>query len=690
MRLLPFCLLLLLSRVTFAAPLPAFEGTLTQTQNGATAKAKIAWQPPETLLIEIERDDASQTPAQTILTRGDETLLFDPAGKRTHRFAFNIAKSWWRGADLSSGGPANFLFAGTPFPGQTAEGRYLSRDNVLFGGGGQEAYYAAVKTRANRFAPQITVSPATRVEKDEAGKTLLDAKITLGADGFPTKVEATEGGQVTSFTYSLKPAAAPFAAPEIPSAVIEDEQLLAPSAYGTGDATALFNKGASLALNEDFPAAFAALGASARSAPTASAPLISTFELALSLRDDGLAEAALTKLETLGLDATETQPRRARLALLRRDNKGALAALKAAADAAPQNIELRLLEGQALRINGDIEAARAIYIQLLSEKSPQVATQVTAAQTLSLAAMPDEFAVLLAKIPTETEPQKLARSLLQLRDGKDPETTAFASDEMQIALALGYESASRDETAEKTWKVVEERGTDGAKNRARAHLMGLAARRGDTNGSIGYWKAWNATLSNAIDRNSARNAFFDAWQKAFRSDTLQAALSNRSTATAATEDDLRLYLTYLELYGANDDIDAAVQSGFARFPNSAFWLGKRAENRVAQAVVTRGNDAGLARREQLFNEAMKLLDQAIAAAPDEPFYRFQKALAAAQRGAKTGGVIDAASAARSRAAAKKETEAFLKDFPGDADVLVSAALQNIAYEGEAPAREAIR
>jgi hypothetical protein len=689
-RFLSLSLLLLLPKLVFAAPLPAFQGTVTQTQNGVTARAKIAWQPPSTLVVEVERDDSSLTAAQTVLAHGDETLIYEPASKRTRRTAFNVATNWWRSSNLSAGGPANYLFAGTPSPTDTSDGRYLNRDDVLFGGGGRDAYYAAVKTPARLYPARTTVTPVSRIEKNEAGKTLLDAKITLGADGLPQTAQVSAEGLNATFSYDLKPTAAALTPPEIPVAIVEDDRVLAPSAYTGGDASSLFNQGAALALDENFPAAFAAFTAASRSTPTASAPIIAMYELAMLIRDDALAAGALAKMETLGLDPTETLPRRARVALLRRDYEGALTALKSAALAAPQNLELRLLEAEALRSRLDFDGARALYLGILAEKTPQVVAQVTAAQTLANMAMPDEFPALLTAVPGTTQAQKLARSLIQLRDGQAAETNEFSSDEMEIALALGYESAARDEEAQKAWQTLETRGSDLTKTRARAHMMTLAARRGDVSASIGYWRAWNATLVTTPDRDAARAAFFDAWQKAFRSETLQSALANRAAATGATEDDMRLFVAYLELYGTSDDLKVALDNGSARFPTSPFWLGRIAERKVVEANETRGNDAGLARREQLYNEAMRLLDRAIAAAPDEIFYRFQKALAATQRGAKTGGVIDPGLASKNRALAKKETAQLIADFPGDPDVLVSAALQNLAFEGDSGAQEAIK
>jgi hypothetical protein len=704
-RFLPLFLLFVASKVAFAAPLPAFEGTISQTQNGVTTRAKIAWQPPETLLIETPRNDANGVGAQTIYARGDETILVENATKRARRYGFNIAKSWWRGSNLESGGPANYLFAGTSFPTNPTEGRFLRRDDVLFGGSGQGAYYAAVKTPARRFAAQITTTKTTRIEKDKAAKTVLEVQITLNEAGFPTLATINAAGEHASFAYDLKPATNALVTPPTFTPIIEDELLGAPSSYSANDASSLYNRGAALALNEDFPAALAAFDAAAQAAPNASAPHLATFEIALLMRDPARATAALKKLETLTgneivvfgapvaqlqLDAAEIAIRRARIAQLQRDDEAALAAWKAATVAAPQNLALRLQEAQMLRNRGDFDGARAIYQIVLASPTATPQNQVFAAQNLALSSTPDEWSALLAATPSQTPAQKLARSLLQLRSGQAPETTSFENDSQQIALALGLERAARDDEAKTVWENLEARESEATKNRARAHLMTLAARRGEVSQAITKWRAWNASLESETERSAARSAFLGAFQKAFRSDALKSALSNRASATGATEDDLRLSLNYQELYGTEEDIAAAIENGVARFPSSAFWAGKKAESLVGQAAQTRGTDAGLARREQLFDQTNQILDRAIQNAPDEPFYRFQKALAATQRGAKTGGVIDATLAARARAVAKRETEKLLADFPGDADVLVSAALQNLAFEGESNARNAVQ
>ncbi len=704
MRFLPLFAFSLLVRTAFAAPLPAFEGTVSQTQNGLTTRAKIAWQPPETLTIEVLPNAALGASAQTIAARGDQTVLFDAATKRARRFGFNIAKNWWRGADLASGGPANFLFSGSSFPADAAQNRYLRRDSVVFGGGGKDSYYAARKSPARRFAAQIATTNTSRIEKNEVGRVISDAQITLDGAGLPRTATLTSNGEVATFAYDLKAVAAPAAAnavapvlaPEIAAPILEDDELQAPPSYIGNDASALFNRGAALALNEDFAGAATAFEAAAQLAPTSSAPPSALFAMFLALRDAQRAQNALDNLEKIGQGAGEIELRRARLALLRRDNVAARAAFGAASLAAPGNLGLRMAQAEIARAQGDIDAARALYLGVLGEKTAQVGgqwgVQAGAAQNLALFATFEEIPALLTALPAAnaTDAAQLARALLLLRDGKNPETSEFAINEFQVALALGFERAARDNDAQKAWQTLENRAPEALKNRARAHLMTLFARRGDVGNSIAQWRVWNASLDSQSDKDRARDAFFGAWQKAFRTDALPGALANRATSTGATQDDLRLYLGYQESYGSPEDVAAVIESASLRFPNAAFWKGKRAENLVETANQTRSNDAGIARREQLYDQALALLDSAVEGAPDESFFRYQRALAATQRATKVGTVVDAALTSRNRTRAQRETERLIADFPGDPDALVSAALQNLATQSNAGAREAIR
>lgn len=691
-RFLPLLLVLLAPTLARSAPLPAFEGTVSQTQNGLVSRAKIAWAPPDTLRIEILPDSANGIAGSVLVARGEQTLVLDKATGRVRRAPYNLATNWWRGAGLGSGGAANFLFAGTAFPADSAPGRFLLRDTVIFGGSGKDVYYAARKAPVRRYAAQIAVTGVSRIEKNEAGKVTLEAQITLDGAGLPRASTVVSSGESASFAYDLKALAAPPVIEEIEAPITEDTDLQSPSAYAGNDASSHFNRGASLAQNEDAPRAIAAFQAASQAAPTATAPQLALFEIAFAMRDAQSAQKALDILATLPIDKAEIEVRRARLALLNRDRASALVAFKNAEQSAPQNATLRLAQAEILRSQSDFEGARAFYREVLATPSRQFGAQRAAAESLALGATFEELPALLQSIPLQgaNEAQQLARALLQLRLGQTPEAAEFARDEFLVALALGFERAAHDDDAGRAWQTLEKRAPDALKNRARAHLMTLAARRGDVAGAITRWREWNAALPLQSDRDAAQDAFFAAFQKAFRSDALQSALANRATATAATEDDLRLFLAYQETYGTPEDIVSAIDTGANRFPKSAFWMGKRAENLLAEANDQRSNQAGTARREQLYEKAFVLLNEAIKIAPDEPFYRSQKALAATQRAIKTGAIIDATISTRNRAAAARETAALLADFPDDPDVLVSAALQNLALENDAGAREAIR
>lgn len=519
MRFSPLFLLFLLLRPASSAPLPAFEGTLSQTRNGLTTRAKIAWLPPDTLRVETLPDAPSATPAGVTLARGEETLALETSTGRVRRAPWNIARQWWRGAGLEVGGPANFLFAGTSFtPQDAANGRFFLRDKVIFGGGGRDVYYAAQKVAARRFAAQIAITPTSRFEKDERGQTSLDAKIILAPDGLPRAATVVAGGETVVFAYDLKPAQPQIA--EISAPILEAATLQAPSAYVGNDASTLFNRGAALAQNEDAPGAIAALEAAQNAAPESSAPPLALFEIAFALRDAPRAQKALDALANLPIASPEIEVRRARLALLNRDRAGARAALQLALDDAPQNPNLALALAEVARSLGDFEAARTLYRAVLVD-SPLPAAQVAAAQNLALGATFDEIPSLLASIPSGNDAQKLARALLQLRAGEAPETESFSNDDLQTALALGFERAARDEAAQNSWQTLEERAPDDLKNTARAHLMTLAARRGDVGGAIKKWRDWNANLTLPSDREAAQNAFLGAFQKAFRSDALQ-------------------------------------------------------------------------------------------------------------------------------------------------------------------------
>ena len=362
-RFLPFLLFPL-----FAVPALAqqrWEGTLTQTQDGLSAKAQIYAQAPDRLRVEIARDDAAGVPAQIVVASGDQTLRYEPATKRLFRARFNILKKWDRDWRLAAGGPANFVFAGASagIVNET-EGRFLRRDNVLFGGGGENAFYAAAKTLDSLYPAKVELSgtpPTQRVETAVGGTQSLSATITY-AGALPTKVAVVAAGENSTFTYDLSARAEPFADATwtiegADKALAEETDLRAPSAYANAkDADDLLNGGIALWRGAgDFRAAQQRFVAASNLSPTASAPLLASFEMALDARDLTAAGRALEALAPLGLDSAEIEARRARLAIANRDWDGALAALDKALGSAPQSPDLQLARAQALLGKADVE-----------------------------------------------------------------------------------------------------------------------------------------------------------------------------------------------------------------------------------------------------------------------------------------------------------------------------------------------
>ena len=199
----------------------------------------------------------------------------------------------------------------------------------------------------------------------------------------------------------------------------------------------------------------------------------------------------------------------------------------------------------------------------------------------------------------------------------------------------------RGEAARPLWESLEKSDAVGVQNEARAHLLILAARAGDTRAALGAWSRWNATLPFETPKTNARNVLFDAFQKAGQTEALRVSLLNRARATDAKDSDLRLALAFQEAYGTAESVAGAQSAGFDRFPDAPFWAGKRAESLVAQAFLLAPSETlGFRRRNALFKEANTLLDAAIKGADEPTFYTLQKALVQIQRATGIGGVVD--------------------------------------------------
>jgi len=668
-----------------------WEGKLTQSANGLTARAQVYAQAPDLLRVEIARDDAAGIAQQIIVASGDQTLRYEPATKRLFRARFNVLKKWNRDWRLAAGGPANFVFAGANAGTVVeSEGRFSRRDNVLFGGGGENAYYAAVKTPAGLYPAKVELSgtpPNKRVETAVDGTQSLSATLTY-AGALPTKVSVTAAGDNSIFTYDLSARAEPFAdamwtIDEAKGALAEEIDLRAPSAYGNAnDASDLLNGGIALWRGAgDFRVAQTRFVAAAALAKNASAPVLASFEMALDARDLPAAQRALDALVPLGLASEEIEARRARLALAAHDWQGALDALDKALANAPESSALQLGRAQALLGKGDVEGAREIWKTLATAP----ATPAVRAGALSLLAQssPADDAATLADARKEAGISILANRVLA---GENIERNR------QFALAL--ERAADDDKARALWTELEKLAPDSTKNQARAHLMTLAARDGDVAASLSAYERLRAGLTSQRERDNASQALFDAWQKAFKRDQLGAAIANRAAATRAGDADARLALAYQETYGDADAIEAAVNSGLGRSSESAFWLARKSEltAQTAFPLIT-SNRASAARRTQLLVKARESLERAIAsdikAGGDGLFYRQQLTLVSAQSAAKVTRSPDLDVKFGESKIASAAVEKLLASAPDDPDVMLSAALALQSFDGDDGAKRAL-
>ena len=665
-RFLPLLLLPL-----FSVPVVAqtrYQGTLSQTQNGLTATSQIYAQAPDLLRVEIARNDAADVPAQIIVASGDQTLRYEPATKRLFRARFNILKKWNRGWNLAAGGPANFVFAGASAGvTQEPEGRFLRRDKVLFGGSGENAYYAAVKTPASVYSARVEIIGAPgnkRVESALDGAQTLSANLTYNG-ALPAKVEVVAAGETSVFNYDLRPRAEPFAdatwtIDEAAGAIAEETDLRAPSAYSDAkNPEDLLNGGVALWRGAgDFRAAQQRFVAAAAASTAATSPLLASFEMALDARDVAAAGRALDALAPLGLESAEIEARRARIALAGRDWSGALAALDKALESASESSALQLGRAQALLGQGDVDGARAIW-KTLAASPTTPAIRANALTLLATSGAPDETAA----TATETAPaEKVARALL-------------------------LERAGRDDAARALWAELETSAPPELRNQARARAMTLAARAGDVAASLASYKNLLAGLPLQSDRDAATQALFDAWQKAFKREQLSAAIANRAVATNAGDADARLALAYQDAYGDADSVKAAINSGLARSPEGALWLSRQAEGlaEIGFSTLT-SNNAASARRTQLLNQARALLERAIAAdikaGGNGLFYRQQLTLISSQSAAKVALASDTDVSLGERRIANAAVDKLLESAPDDPDVILCAALALQSFDAD--------
>lgn len=695
------------------------EGTVSLTARGITTRATLQWQTPDQLRVDVQPDAAALVNAETIVASGDETRLFLPSTRRIKKLAFNVVKQPWRGWGLEFGGPANFALFGTTSdsvngayktaPNAPANakqwtarpdvGRFSVRDYVRTGGSGDSMFYAAFKRWIYDRPAQwqldfdaATKSATTRRESDERGRLIANIALTYSTDGLPLKATVRDANAVVSeFVYDLKPRAEAFAAgtftPEMPAGqVIEDEELRPIADYERqADASARFNLGVALAAHaEDLPAAFATWDEAARLAPQATAPNIAIFDAALTGRQLIRAQTALNNLEKLlGADHPAVLSRRTSLEAARRNWNGVRAALDAAHQAQPQNLDIELRRANERRLRADFSGAQQIFTDMLAMPSARIAPQVDAAEGLAAVLSREDAPKVLAALPKITSAQQLARALLALSLEQAPEADPKSWPDLAVAsLATAYERSGQDDNARPLWQMLSDRAAQPIALAARRRLMALIARRGDIADSLKWFKDLLSWTEDESDRSDLEIDFLTAWQKADRSDVLKTALQQRALSTNASPDDRRLWQLYLEGFGTSDEALDGLKSGLAREPNSAWWLSRLAERRAQDSLTAGANNVSVHERQRLrdiaTNEALKAVNAAVAAAPDQPYYAIQRALILTQKVVKAPQGASAGEIAATRTEALAALDELETKFPGDPDVAIAIALQKMA------------
>ncbi|HVF11106.1 MAG TPA: hypothetical protein VNA16_09905 [Abditibacteriaceae bacterium] len=703
------------------------EGTITATANGITSTARISFQAPDQLRIDVQKDDAALIVAQTMAAAGDETRLFDAVTKRVHALPYNVAREWWRDWGLSNGGPANAALFGWSLPalqklytvkettpgadGATGvllvlnegAGRRSGRDYVRTGGRGGQIYYAAFKRTVFDLPSQIaltfdaqTGAVSTRREMNENGRIVSQTTFTFDADSGLPRTAATRDGDnnlIASFNYDLKPRAEAFAGDEFalsraPDQIIEDTELRPLTAYEAAanaapDAAAHYNLGVALARHtEDFPAAFAAWAEAARLQPAAVAPHFATFDAALATRDATRASETLARLaQLLGTEHFEVTTRRARLAVLQRDWPAAQAALEAAQRAQPKHLGITLLRADVLRARGDHAAARALLLDILKSDAPQPLTQAVAAETFAAMADKKTAVELQQALPRDTPWLWLASAHLALLNGTQG-GGAIACDcphpAAQTSLAFALEQAGEEQAARDIWQKLAESTPAPFGTVAREHLMILHARRGDVSASLKAYADLAARTVNENARSSLRSALSAAWRKALRPEQLKRSLEQRSLATAAADEDLRLLLAFEEASGSLEDIGVAVQAGLERFPEAAWWHSRSAEHLMDEAAAQELSPPGLETRASLIRKALREVQAAGKNEASQSYYQVQRALVMTQRATFKTPHIDAGQRVADKNAALKTLDELQRAWPDDPDVQIAIGIQRLA------------
>lgn len=692
------------------------EGMITLQANGITTRAAVQFQAPDNWRAEITPAGAEK--AKTIIVAsGNETRSLDVVSQRVRRLPYNITRQIWHGAGLEFGGPANASLFGTTekdlsvayqlsnqgapantkiFQALKSFGRFSVRDWVRTGGIGDDMFYVVHKRPVFDRAAQVTwifdaatKFPVTRREADEQGRLLNEVTLTYTSEGLPKTAEVRDANKaiVASFTYDIKPREAPFEAgtfalPAPENQVIEDSQLRPLKEYTANEASSHFNRGMALASHaDDLPAAFAAWEAALNQAPRAVAIPLATFDAAIAARDLSRAQAMLNILAKLQYDPFDLALRNANLATLRRDWSAAAQFYESAQTLKPNNQAVKLSRATLLRLRGDFVGAQNLLLEILVQPEFTVST-ANAAQALAPLLAPDQIEAFIKALPQETVGQKLARALLELQKPADDDKTPVAVPDWPapalVSLGLAQEIAGRDDAALTLWQKLSATAPQEIALNARRRLMALFARRGQVQESLAQFTFLLSWQNGAQERVDLEDELLGAWSKAGTLELLKTVVQQRAYSSGATSDDRRLLLAYQQNFGDLKDAETALNQGLARHGNSAWWNSQQAESKMGQVATEPFSPQQRDRQRLYLADALKAAEAAVAAEPEQPYYQIQRTLILTQKYALTQkGPIDSRVGNAAREQANKELEKLQALFPGDADVDIAVALQQM-------------
>ena len=667
---------------------PRLEGDVSYVQNGVSTKVRFQWQAPDSVRIENER--------QTLVAQGDVTFVFNAATRRLEKLPFNIAREPWRSGDLGFGGPANVAIFGLNresferfyrmVPGETGaltfaarpEAARRVRDTILSGGEGNALYYLASTISVFDFPQTFKLEykdGALTSREETRDSMVLRANVESDATSkLPVSAKAGDG----EFRYELKPVAEPFA-PEtwtLPGgakdAIAEDTQLK-PLAQTTGnDAAAVLARGRIMALHlEDFKKAQELFEEASALSPRATAPHFLAYAAAFARGNLARAGRSLDALAALpGADAWEIQTRRAALARARRDWPATIAALEAAKKADPTDFASDNERAEILAARGDVAGGRALWQSVLANSAAGVEDQIVAAQSLvSTAVSTEENDAIRASLGANaadanaagtSAASDFARALLDLRVGRAPEYGRIPAS-FKSALALAAARANRMDDAQ---TLASQSGV------ARTVAI-IGALRGDASALKTFREAL-ATLPGESARSDARAILFDAWRKAFRESELKQALDNRALSGAAGDDDLRTALAWQEGNGSLESVGATIRAGVARFPRSAWWHSRLADQLLSERrAIPRAQEAA---RVAAWREASEEIARAVELEPGQAFYAMHRAFILTQMATEKAFIKVPATTLLQRKNATQALDDLETAFPDDPDAMLSVAL----------------